>query len=104
MRPTIAVLLGDRNGIGPELVAGLLATSEAREHAREVGLGDPAVLAEGCAAAAVEHAPEVLASLEGAATPLGLPTAAPLWLELRPEPGTATTRGRPSAAAGREML
>lgn len=104
MRPTIAVLLGDRNGIGPELVAGLLARAEVHEQARLVGLGDPAVLAEGCAAAAVELAPEVVASLEGAATPMGGPAAAPLWLELRPEPGTATTRGRPSAAAGREML
>lgn len=104
MRPTIAVLLGDRNGIGPELVAGLLARAEAREHARVVGLGDPEVLAEGCAAAAVALAPEVVASLEGAATPAGWPAAVPLWLELRPEPGTVTSRGRPSAAAGREML
>ncbi len=104
MRPTIAVLMGDRNGIGPELVAALLARSEAHEQACLVGLGDSRVLAEGAAVAGVEVAPRVVASLDDAVTAESAPQDAPLWLEVDPGPGTVTSRGEPSAAAGREML
>ena len=40
MKPTIGVLLGDPNGVGPELAVKLLAESEVRERANVVVIGD----------------------------------------------------------------
>ena len=50
--PTLGLLLGDRNGIGPEIAAKLLAEL-AGEKARAVIIGDPHVLAKGCETAGV---------------------------------------------------
>ncbi|MFP5404983.1 MAG: 4-hydroxythreonine-4-phosphate dehydrogenase PdxA [Gammaproteobacteria bacterium] len=43
MKPRIALLLGDPNGVGPELAARLLAMPEVRERADVVTIGPPAV-------------------------------------------------------------
>ncbi|MCM5569697.1 4-hydroxythreonine-4-phosphate dehydrogenase PdxA [Burkholderiaceae bacterium FT117] len=51
--PRIALLTGDPAGIGPELLAKLLADSEASGSARLALIGDPAVLAQGAAVARV---------------------------------------------------
>lgn len=50
-RPVIGLLAGDPAGIGPELLAKLLADPTAREDADLVLIGDPAVLARGAAMA-----------------------------------------------------
>ncbi len=48
IRPTIGLLLGDRNGIGPEIATKLLADAVLAADASLVAIGDPAVLAYGC--------------------------------------------------------
>lgn len=53
---TIGLSLGDRNGIGPELAAKLLADETVHAQARIVVVGDPAVAAAGCSAANVRQA------------------------------------------------
>ncbi len=80
MKPKIILLLGDRNGIGPEIAVKLLADPECRELADIELMGDPRVLAAGSGPAdqaITEFTPEADAPLE---------------------PGRAT------AAAGREVL
>lgn len=83
----ITVLLGDRNGIGPELVAKLLS-DEAVCNAADIDvLGDPDVLKEGEAAA-------------GRDTLAGSFTMTPFL----PETDLRSTPGEVTPAAGREML
>jgi len=53
-RPRLGLLLGDCTGIGPEIVAKLLAAGEVRQAARIVVLGDVRVLALGMRDAKVE--------------------------------------------------
>ncbi len=53
-KPRITLLLGDRNGIGPELAAKLLADPATFESAAITVFGDPKVLEEGEAAAGRE--------------------------------------------------
>ena len=50
-KPRLTLMLGDRNGIGPELIAKLLADPATFEAADVTVFGDPAVLEEGQAAA-----------------------------------------------------
>ncbi|MBV8601421.1 MAG: 4-hydroxythreonine-4-phosphate dehydrogenase PdxA [Candidatus Eremiobacteraeota bacterium] len=57
-RPRIGVALGDRNGIGPELVARLLADRSVAERAQIVLVGEPAVAAFGRRATGLEYAVE----------------------------------------------
>ena len=52
-RPTVALVVGDPAGIGPELAARLLADPAAREAAALVAVGDARVLQEGAAVAGV---------------------------------------------------
>ena len=47
MTPRVTLLLGDRNGIGPELIARLLAEESTYEGATIEVFGDPAVLEQG---------------------------------------------------------
>jgi 4-hydroxythreonine-4-phosphate dehydrogenase len=54
MRPRIAFLLGDCTGIGPELVAKILAEGKMAEHARLVVIGDARVLQRGMRDAKVD--------------------------------------------------
>ncbi len=53
-RPRIAFLLGDCTGIGPELVAKILAEGKMAEHARLVVVGDARVLQRGMRDAKVD--------------------------------------------------
>ena len=87
MAPRITVLLGDRNGIGPELTARLLAEEETHAAADVDVLGDPAVLDEGAASAGVTLDPG-----HARVTPF------------TPVAGLATCPGRPTAGAGEEVL
>jgi 4-hydroxythreonine-4-phosphate dehydrogenase len=52
-RPTVALTLGDPAGIGPELMAKLLARREVIEQAKVVLVGDPWLWEEGQAIAGV---------------------------------------------------
>ncbi len=51
--PTLGLFLGDRNGIGPEIAAKLLADPQTTGTAGAVVIGDPQVLAVGCERAGV---------------------------------------------------
>ncbi|RVU36135.1 4-hydroxythreonine-4-phosphate dehydrogenase PdxA [Hwanghaeella grinnelliae] len=87
MTPRITLLLGDRNGIGPELIARLLADPKTADSATVEVLGDPAVLDQGIAAAGVSPDPNGFS-----VTPF-----TPIEI-------IETTPGMPTEAAGREML
>ncbi len=86
MRPRLTLLLGDRNGIGPELVAKVLADDAIAQGAELEILGDPAVLAEGQAIIGRE------------------PAADYRMVPFCPVEEIATTPGVARADAGREML
>ena len=86
MRPRLTLLLGDRNGIGPELVAKVLADDAIAQAAELEILGDPAVLAEGQAIAGQAPAVDYRMS------------------SYRPVADIVTEPGVARADAGREML
>ena len=79
MKPHILLLLGDRNGVGPELIAKLLARPEIAVGAELSVLGDRSLLPE--------H--------------IGRDVD---WLDFEVVPGIVTEPGRLSAVAGAEML
>src|SRR6266849_820100 len=87
-RPTIGLMLGDRNGIGPELVAKLLADRAATAGADVTVVGDPAVFERGIAAANI-------------APPRDL---RPKFIERRAAAKEPIGTGTVSAAAGAEVL
>ena len=89
MKPRVTLLLGDRNGIGPELIARLLADPATAEAATLEVLGDPEVLAKGAKDAGVWF--------DDAANAF---TVTPY----RPVEGIRTTPGQVSGDAGRECL
>ncbi len=97
MKPRIALLLGDRNGVGPELVAALLGRRGVEAEAHVLVLGDRGLLAPARAIAGVEVDPPGIGD-----------TAEPFdglaWLDVAPPTEIEATPGRASAAAGREML
>ncbi|MDN3521642.1 4-hydroxythreonine-4-phosphate dehydrogenase PdxA [Halomonas ramblicola] len=77
-QPCIALTLGDPAGIGPELVARLLAQSDAVDQAGIVVVGDRWLWEEGQRVAGVHHAlPEIsnLAEARDQAGPVLLPTS-----------------------------
>ena len=84
--PRLGVLLGDRNGIGPEIAVKLLADPGIAAEARIVLVGDPAVLAHGQKITGLSLAPGVR------------------WVERTVCPGEPVGAGKVSAAAGAEVL
>lgn len=67
MKPTIALVQGDATGIGPELMAKLLAIDEVRAAARVLILSDRRVFEAGCRIAGIEHEVRVISQAEDAA-------------------------------------
>lgn len=63
MKPRVCLLLGDATGIGPELVAKLLAAYPVHEHADLVGVGDRRVFEMGQQIAKTSVATNVIRSL-----------------------------------------
>lgn len=55
MKPTIALIQGDATGIGPELMAKLLALDDVRAAANILILSDRRVFEAGCAVAGIDH-------------------------------------------------
>jgi 4-hydroxythreonine-4-phosphate dehydrogenase len=95
--PTLGLFLGDRNGIGPEIAAKLLAQLEP-DGARAIVIGDPDVLADGCRTAEVEVEVTTLAGpgqIHASSGTAVLPHGAS---------GSGFTPGEVSAAAGSECL
>ncbi|MCP5152110.1 MAG: 4-hydroxythreonine-4-phosphate dehydrogenase PdxA [Chromatiales bacterium] len=99
-KPRIAVMLGDPSGVGPELVAKLLAGAEPVDGAHLLVVGDPWVLEAGARAAGVTlDLPRVERPENG-----GWVAESPALLALdtvRPE---EITVGKATAAAGRAIL
>jgi len=104
--PTLGLFAGDRNGIGPEITARLLAGLDPAS-ARAVVIGDPAVLAAGCRTAGIDLDVSVLAG------PGEIPSAGglgenqnPGGISVLPHGGEMNefTPGEVSAAAGSECL
>jgi 4-hydroxythreonine-4-phosphate dehydrogenase len=95
--PTLGLLLGDRNGIGPEIAAKLLAEN-AGDSARAVIIGDPHVLAKACEIAGVTLPTTTLAGPGEIAGTKGI--------AVLPHGGSRNdfTPGEVSGAAGTECL
>ena len=85
MKPRVGLLFGDRNGIGPEVAAKLLARPETHETTEAVLIADPGVYRDGQSVAGIEIGRE---------------------LEFHPlaAPANGTDRGTATAAAGKEVL
>ncbi len=100
MRSRVGVLMGDPCGIGPELVARLVAEPDNAEFAEIVVVGDHRLLERGAAAAGVQVELPVLGSASALAA-----AQAPVALLDRPriEPDEVPP-GRALASAGRYVL
>jgi 4-hydroxythreonine-4-phosphate dehydrogenase len=95
MTKRLAVMLGDRYGVGPELVARLVSTLALPSDVAGIVVGDPLVFAEGCAVSA-SRIPAGVSSFAGA--PRG-------WSFLARETAIPTApMGQVSANAGLEVL
>ncbi len=95
--PTLGLFLGDRNGIGPEIAARMLAEINP-DIARAVVIGDPAVLAAGCRTAGIDIDVTVLAG------PADIHTSQGIAVLPHGEGLNEFTPGEVSAAAGSECL
>jgi 4-hydroxy-L-threonine phosphate dehydrogenase PdxA len=99
-RPTIAAMIGDPAGIGPEVCAKALATGEPQKLCRPVLIGDARAIASAIERSALDLALQVVRTLEEARPD---ETGA---LVLDPgdlRPGEYAT-GKPSAAGGRAVV
>ncbi len=100
MKPTIALLQGDATGIGPELLAKLLAIEEVREAANILVISDRRVFQNGCRVAEVSPEPRIISKAGEADFSDGRPNLIDL-----PIAGFKTLRpGRVSKAAGEAVL
>jgi 4-hydroxythreonine-4-phosphate dehydrogenase len=100
--PVVALTLGDPAGIGPELIAKLLARSDAATQANIVLIGDPWVWEEGQRIAHVHVATEPIASLADAR--LRPSTLRPAFVAIDTVDPAQVVRGEARAAGGRSVL
>ena len=100
MGAKIALLMGDRNGIGPEIVAKVLAAPRPEESAGVVVVGDPDVFAAG------QRTAGVAVKVRRASRPEDIEGGGdgPVLLEWTPEVGIETRPGEADTASGREMI
>jgi 4-hydroxythreonine-4-phosphate dehydrogenase len=102
IKPVIALTLGDPAGIGPELIARLLARPEATQQANIVLVGDEWLWREGQRVAGVQVATQAVDSIEAVrARP---DTAAPAWLAMDTVRQQDVTVGQAQAAGGASVL
>ncbi|NML18282.1 4-hydroxythreonine-4-phosphate dehydrogenase PdxA [Azohydromonas caseinilytica] len=100
--PVVALTLGDPAGIGPELIARLLARPDVTTQARVVLVGDPWLWAEGQRIAGVEVACDMVADFAAVRRrPAGSRAAFLAMDTVRPE---AVRRGQAGAAGGASVL
>jgi 4-hydroxythreonine-4-phosphate dehydrogenase len=100
--PVVALTLGDPAGIGPELIARLLASADAVSQANLVLIGDPWLWAEGQRVAGVQvdtQPVESLAQVRDRAD-----TARPAFLPMNTVDPAAVHVGRAEAAGGASVL
>jgi 4-hydroxythreonine-4-phosphate dehydrogenase len=100
--PVVALTLGDPAGIGPELIAKLLARPNATTQANIVLIGDPWVWEEGQRIARVHVATEPIASLADAR--LRPSTLRPAFVAIDTVDSAQVVRGEARAAGGRSVL
>ncbi len=100
-KPTIALTLGDPAGIGPELIAKLLARPDTVDKARVVVVGDAWLWEEGQAIAGVTVAARTIHSFDDAAS---LPEGSPFFLPVQSATKPEIVRSTSSAAAGASVL
>ena len=99
-RPTIALVQGDATGIGPELMAKLLALDSVRESARILIHSDEQVFRRGCEVAQIKHEPVVVDDMRDVdlnANPLTL-------LHVAAPEAAAAAHAQVSPAAGAAVL
>lgn len=100
--PVVALTLGDPAGIGPELIARLLARPEATRHANIVLVGDPWLWDDGQRIAGVQMGTETVASLAEVRGRAG--TSRPAFLPMDTVAQSDVHRSRAEAAGGRSVL
>lgn len=100
MKPRIGVLLGDPNGVGPELAAKLLASPDIRQHADVLVIGDLGVLEAGEKVAGVRVAVQAI----GAIGAVDFAAASLPFLEIPGIDPAEVTPGKATAAGGRCCL
>jgi len=96
MKPRIGVVLGDPNGIGPELAAKLLAAEEVRERTEIVVIGDEHVFRAGAEIAGVSLPLAVIGDIAKASFGEAL-----VFLDVPAIEADGVTPGRATAAGGR---
>ena len=82
-KPTVALTLGDPAGIGPELMAKLLARRDVIEHAKAVLVGDAWLWEEGQAIAGVSVATRPVGDFDQVRS---FPGGSPLFLPVESVP------------------
>jgi 4-hydroxythreonine-4-phosphate dehydrogenase len=100
MKPTIGIILGDPCGVGPEIVAKLLADQDVLSRARIVLVADRSVFRAGQLVAGVDVATE---EVDGAGC-VGQGTGKPLLLHVDAGPASGYPAGEATAAGGRYAL
>jgi 4-hydroxythreonine-4-phosphate dehydrogenase len=100
-KPTVALTLGDPAGIGPELMAKLLARGDVIQRAKVVLVGDAWLWEEGQAIAAVTVATSTIHSFDEVAS---LPEGSPFFLPVESAHKSEVPRSTSSAAAGASVL
>src|SRR5271165_1488020 len=100
-KPTVALTLGDPAGIGPELMAKLLARRDVVERARVVLVGDAWLWEEGQAIAGVSVATR---TVEGFDQVDSLPGGSPFFRPVESVGPSEVSRSTVSAAGGASVL
>jgi 4-hydroxythreonine-4-phosphate dehydrogenase len=101
-RPVVAITLGDPAGIGPELVARLLARQDLMAEANVVLVGDPWLWEDGQAVAGLRVATQPLDSL--AAVRARADTSTPAFVHTHTVAPEQVQRAQTSAACGASVL
>jgi 4-hydroxythreonine-4-phosphate dehydrogenase len=99
-KPIVGLLLGDPTGIGPELVAKLLAGYDVQAHAELVVIGDPRIFELGQRIATTALSPRIVRGFED----LHFGTGEIQLLDLRGVSPDEITLGQLSAKAGKSVL
>ena len=100
VKATIALVQGDAAGVGPELMARLLALDEVRERANILVVSDARVFRAGCEVTGVETPVREIAVVEDADYAAGVPNL----LDVPAIDPAQVPRGKVSVAAGAAVL
>lgn len=101
-KPVVALTLGDPAGIGPELIARLLAQPEVTQRANIVLVGDAWLWREGQRVAGVEVATQVVSGFDQVRARGD--SSVPAWLEMETVAPAQVNVGRAEAPGGASVL